>query len=148
MADEAGIATRAEDAPTVEPATEAEAVRAIVWTLLPSPVLARAPELDRIVRRVRARREAMGPLGRILPAVAAFGRLVPGTPGFPLERLEGIVSTWLQGRGAHEAVAHIYQIIAGERGLFERLLGRRLTAGNEPCPYWDTYDQPPPPLGE
>ena len=40
-------------------------------------------------------------------------------------------------------IANIYYRIAEERAVFEKWFGRRLTDGNEQCPYWDSFERPP-----
>jgi hypothetical protein len=40
------------------------------------------------------------------------------------------------------AIDHLYVEIASDFGVFEKRFGRRLTDGNEECPYWRTYHLP------
>ncbi|MBI5511348.1 MAG: hypothetical protein HY903_21515 [Deltaproteobacteria bacterium] len=110
------------------------AVEMLVQAVLPLS----GPGVDAELRQVAAHLASSPELVR--PFAALLDRIEAG--GAAADQALRAALAGGQVREARAAIDAVLTAVSKRPTLFEALFGRRLTNGNEPCPFWATYDRP------
>jgi len=123
-----------------------QSLRTLIVALFPHPVLVGHEELDQLVEQLARDDEFCQSNAALVESIACASQ-GQEEDGVFVAAESAIEEALADARASQMrmCISRVYELLASCQWLFESMFARRLTDGNEPCPYWRTYHDPPGP---